>query len=331
MAIGDGPSYDVNLVYELLGATWNGRTWTRISVPNPDGAYQLYDVSCTSSTFCMAVGTDDGYQGLATGQGAAAMSWNGKTWTTLDPPTPDDFEIEGMALTSVSCTSANYCLAAGTDEGEDITNPQPSYSVPYLETWNGKRWSLTSPPEPPKVASETMVATSCTAGGFCLAVGNNGRGPSVDASVNGKVRLVANPAGTADFTLQDLTCLSPSYCLLVGSDPNVGVAEVWNGQRLSVTSRMPSTTPAADPVAVTCTSVSRCVATGNQSAFWNGKSWSTAKLAVPRGSVVTFLNDIACTSSTACQAVGFWSPNAKDDPTTVLTESWNGKSWSIEP
>ena len=57
MAIGNGPSYDADLANELLGATWNGRVWTQVKVPNSDGQYLLYDVSCTSPTFCMAVGS----------------------------------------------------------------------------------------------------------------------------------------------------------------------------------------------------------------------------------------------------------------------------------
>jgi hypothetical protein len=331
MAIGDGPSYDADLAYGLLGATWNGRVWTQIQVPNPDGQYHLQDVSCTSPTFCMAVGTDDGYQGnYGPGEGAAAMSWNGESWTALQVPTPDDFEIEGMELTSVSCTSADYCLAVGSDSGEDIDDPQPPYSAPWLETWNGMQWSLSYPPEPASVSSESLLGVSCATSGFCLVVGDNESGPSVYASIDGKIRLLANPAGTADFDLDGVSCVSASFCVLVGSDPEGSVGEVWNGQRLAVMPGAAGSKPGANLSAVACVSASQCVAIGSPSESWNGKSWSAVTVAEPAGSADTVLSDMSCGSSAACQAVGFWSPNTKDDPSFGLVESWDGKTWSVE-
>jgi len=85
---------------------------------------------------------------------------------------------------------------------------------------------------------------------------------------------------------------------------------------------------------VACTSPSACMAAGGTvdssgnavgtlAERWNGKSWQiapTPKLTGPG----SFLGGVACTSSTACTAVG------SSGPVTTLAERWDGTRWRVQ-
>jgi hypothetical protein len=65
---------------------------------------------------------------------------------------------------------------------------------------------------------------------------------------------------------------------------------------------------------------------GNQFPFaeqWNDTSWSLQTTPAPTGSTTAQLNDVSCTSSTSCEAVG-------SDNTHTWAEVWNGTTWSIQ-
>jgi hypothetical protein len=57
---------------------------------------------------------------------------------------------------------------------------------------------------------------------------------------------------------------------------------------------------------------------------WDGIAWLIVKTPKPPDSTNSFLNDVACPSSTSCIAVGSASGPA-------IAESWDGIAWSIEP
>ena len=62
-----------------VAAQWNGSTWTILSTPSPDTLSALYSVSCTSATFCSAVGVSSpSPTGKVT---PVAETWNGSTWS----------------------------------------------------------------------------------------------------------------------------------------------------------------------------------------------------------------------------------------------------------
>jgi hypothetical protein len=65
---------------------WNGRTWKLTEWRGPKGARnaELSAVSCASATDCVAVGSD----GPDTAQHAAALTWDGATWTAAAVPGP---------------------------------------------------------------------------------------------------------------------------------------------------------------------------------------------------------------------------------------------------
>jgi hypothetical protein len=112
---------------------WNGKAWSESKYQGPKGdtvAFVL-GVSCVSASNCVAVGA----AGTSKTGAAAALSWNGKSWTALKVPAPakgDTSDFEG-----VSCPKAGDCVAVGEGGPENTT--KPSQLAGY---WNGKSWQL---------------------------------------------------------------------------------------------------------------------------------------------------------------------------------------------
>src|SRR5581483_4013824 len=103
---------------------WNGRAWRAQRVPVAAGArsISLMDVSCSSQTTCVAVGS---YKGPAKNSHVLALGWNGRSWRRLS------FGNTSGDLSAVSCVASNYCMAVGSLARE-----------PVARLWNGTRWNL---------------------------------------------------------------------------------------------------------------------------------------------------------------------------------------------
>jgi len=101
---GDSSHNNRNLV-----ATWNGTSWTQNTVPDgPDTANDsLSAVACFSATACSAVGD----RGTFSPFSAAALSWNGMSWTTATTPTPAS--STSNVLLGVTCQTNWSCIAVG--------------------------------------------------------------------------------------------------------------------------------------------------------------------------------------------------------------------------
>ncbi len=70
----------------MLAEAWDGTSWTIQSVPSPAGSTSagLSGVSCTSATFCEAVGSFS----TGAGQVPLAETWNGTSWQVQSVPGP---------------------------------------------------------------------------------------------------------------------------------------------------------------------------------------------------------------------------------------------------
>jgi hypothetical protein len=89
---------------------------------------------------------------------------------------------------------------------------------------------------------------------------------------------------------------------------------------------------------IACLSLSACTAvgtytdnTGDTAALaetWNGSTWAIQTTPDPSGSTGSTLSGVACTSPSACTAVGSYTDNAGH--TATLAETWNGTSWSLQ-
>ena len=135
----------------LSSAVLVGGSWVAESVPDPGSDVFLYDVSCASPTFCMAVGSIQvAGAGWATG---LTEAWDGASWVVVPSPNypEDDLGpgfIGGGILISDSCVSAQACVAVGYGGG-GLNSSSLSYPIlAVVETWDGDAWSLTPTPAP---------------------------------------------------------------------------------------------------------------------------------------------------------------------------------------
>jgi len=204
---------------------WNGTKWTLKTTPHPSGSTsgQLNTVSCTSSTACEAVGSDNTQ--------TWAEKWNGTSWTIQSTPTPAGGRSPHLA--GVSCTAANACTAVG-----DFVNGS-SKIVPLAERWNGTKWTVQSAAVPSGGVSE-LSSVSCSAGPRCVAVGfvtKSGVTLPVGEFWNG-ITWKVEPAQSPDpnvtrSTMSSVSCGTSLSCIGVGFFDTSGGVEAPVGEQFS--------------------------------------------------------------------------------------------------
>jgi hypothetical protein len=324
------------------------------SAPDPiDPAIDATSVSCSSVSFCAAVGFTSAF-------GSAAVYTDG-TWgeaSLIDP---------GWQLFSVSCTSSSFCMAmdgsggaltyngstwsAPTSTGTDLTRvscASPSFCVAVGDSgeaaiYDGSMWSA-----PTRVDSEGgLKSVSCASESFCMAVSESNAEAAYALTYNGSTwsnPTEIDPEGNNG--LQSVSCGSPSFCVALGNSGNevtysngmwgkptlVGhgssfqsvschsesfcVAMSFGGETVSYNGITWSTTGAIRGEAaraVSCPAQSFCVGVGGYASTYSGSNWASP---VPVGG--GGLSSVSCSSPTRCVAVDLHG--------RVL--SYNGSTWS---
>jgi hypothetical protein len=145
----------------------------------------LVDVSCSSSSFCMAVGSFG--SGFSTG--SFFERWNGRSWSRVrafSPPAsrPEPGANPGEGLQSLSCVSARDCWAVGYDYGRML-----------VEHYDGRSFTRSSAP----VSNGNLISVSCSSARSCWAI-NTGLGtrpPGAPLRFNGHGWQFAPPCRQA--------------------------------------------------------------------------------------------------------------------------------------
>jgi hypothetical protein len=195
-------------------------------------------------------------------------------------------------------------------------------------------------------------ADSCGSASSCMAVGSYLGAAGIqealaEAASGDKWSIQKLPTTPADegSAFYDVSCVSATACTAVGAYLNssrtqVTLAEAWNGKSWSIeTTPNPSGAVTTLVTGVSCTSATSCIAVGaSENSSGNvttlvekrkGTSWSIVASPNPSGVQQSELNDLSCTSSSACTAVGEYIDGSSGGDDT-LAEAWNGSSWSIE-
>jgi hypothetical protein len=288
----DGAGVDRTLI-----ESWNGTAWSIVPSPNEFSNNNVLDsVSCTSTSFCVAVGS------WANDTATLVESWNGSTWSVVpSPKAPASPEL----LTGVSCVSASFCVAAGY-----------YYTSTLVESWNGSTWSIVSSPN---VARNRLFGVSCASASFCVATGfyvvpsEQEPEQTLVESWNGSTwSMVSSPDQNANNNvLNGVSCVSASSCAAVGYAAKKGtLAESWNGTAWLLASSPEEGTGTNTLNGVACVSASSCVAVGYAAGdgalveSWNGTAWS---LVSSPGAESDHLAGVSCLSATSCTAAGYYS------------------------
>jgi hypothetical protein len=219
-----------DLIDGTVADWWNGSAWTAETTMSnvPDGGL-LSSVSCVTASDCMTVGAS------GTGPYAAfAEHWNGRSWTEEAMAQED----ASTSPTSVSCTSATFCMATGVALSADDEN---SYAL--AEKWNGSTWTASGNAQSPDDEA-TFAGVACVSAANCTAVGSYQTGPSsnpntltesLSESWNGSAwttQAMPSPSGSLNTIPDGISCPSATDCEAVGawegtSPAYLALAEQW--------------------------------------------------------------------------------------------------------
>jgi hypothetical protein len=243
---------------------WDGKSWTRVPSPDPDGGTILQGVAATSGRSAWAVGgTND------TGK-TVIEHWNGVAWTQVPSPSPTGI---GSVLSAVAATSASNAWAVGE------TYIRGGGTAALIEHWDGTAWRQVPSPTTRAGAYLSGVAAISATDGW--AVGSSSGG--LIERWNGKAwAVVASPALGRFGSLRAVAATSASDAWAVGGTLRPGrglmtVIEHWNGTAwLRVSSHA-----AGLLTGVTVTATTSAWAVGFWTAsgkvvieHWNGATWT---------------------------------------------------------
>jgi hypothetical protein len=330
------PDYDTftTAPVRALAERWDGTSWTIQSSPRTSGATpnELFGVSCASGSACTAVGDYGDTSGLNS-DFLLAEHWNGATWSVES--IPGDQGAVQEQLQGVSCPTTAACVAVGTFE-------RPDNSYPVAAHWDGMAWT-------PDLSASAggfarLPGVSCTSATDCMAVGGGYltayRDPFAEHWNGTSWTQIAVPKpDNATSDLAGISCTSATACTAVGRSDGAPLAEQWDGTSWTAQSP-PSPTASGGLAGVSCKSATACVAVGSYTdnantqrplvERWDGSSWTIQTTpSVPHSALGAKLLGVACTSASACEAVG--ERTVANGSTHTLAEAWNGTTWSIQP
>jgi len=288
---------------------WDGTTWSVRSSPTGGG---ISGISCSSARFCMAVGVTNVQNGGShLGEFSLAEVWRGTRWSVLtSPPPPQGVPAYEAQLASVTCTSRNSCVVAGS-YGE-MRSPR---AQTLIESWDGSQWSINQSPSPsgPPGGLNGLSAVSCTpaGGAICAAVGYEAASSSghahaiVEVDHHGiwSLDLAVGTATSESSHLYGVSCSFARRCVAVGElvagTSDQLVEGNWDGNEWSVA---PTRTSAVVGVAVTCSLGGTCTEVGpsGEVATLESGTWTAAPTPSRNG---VSARSISCTAS-ICMAVG---------------------------
>jgi hypothetical protein len=247
--------YNNGTARHALAEHWNGKEWKPFLFPAVGGSSsQLNGVSCTSATNCVAVGQ---LKDVSTTK-PVVVRWSGSEWYN-EVPTPGGPEFGRML--DVSCVSLTACTAVGS------TSPANNA---LIWAWNGTAWKSQTP-----ASSVGLVldAVSCAAANACTAVSETSPANTLVAQRwNGtkwETQTTATLTGATAVKGLDVTCITATRCIAVGSYVNgssVGTAliERWNSTSWTAQTAPAAPAGSSNPTlwGVSCAKPSWCSAVG---------------------------------------------------------------------
>ena len=307
--------------------------WSLESPPNPDNANysNLQDVSCPSATSCLAVGHTN-----ASESGTLAESWDGEEWSLLEAGGGEE-----RWPSDVSCGTLESCWVAGT-EGSGTGASLLVERYLYEGGWYVAGSKKTIPPQIPEGATSTHLnGISCSGEWECVAVGyyyvKKGQNNALVEQLTSSGWAIQPLPSVPGAVLEDVSCSSSESCLAVGyeqptSESRKPLAELWDGSEWSLATIEGSEGEAewAQLSSVSCLSAGSCLATGTRedgegtqpiASSYDGSSLSPS---TPPEATTGHIQDLSCSTSTSCLAVGYEGVDA-------FALAYNGTEWVTQP
>jgi hypothetical protein len=305
--------------------TYNGTTWDFAVVGrelNTGRDGHIESVSCTSSTFCAAVGD---YRTSDAKTYAFAEVYDGNAWT---PYVVGHYRnTNGNAgLLSVSCAgNGTFCAAGGFVRNVD--GPQAILSTFDGSTWHtsviGKRLNGGNDSE--------ATSVSCLANNYCAAAGyyspSTGKLEPLVSTYNGETwstQEIGGKANTGDNgRMSSVSCGTYGFCVAVGQVTQNGsrrayaaryTGTAWTGQMVAARLNNGSdagfnsvscvqSSCAAVGYTSPVTSVSQALVSNYQEATWSSQTVAKHLNAGNTANLWT----VSCQVSTACTAGGYFT------------------------
>lgn len=305
---------------KLLVEQWDGRAWSKVSIPDPArGFIPLQAVAARSASDVWAAGE------IAFGGHPLILHWNGTRWGRVRSPTTSG---QGDVLAAVAAASASDAWAVGNAGSSSIL------STTLIEHWNGRTWSHVPSPAPQpgcggcQFPGDSLSGVAVTSASDAWAVGGSGHGVLIehwDGTRWGWVRGAA--AAAPGGSLSAVTALSATDAWAVGSIRGATLTEHWDG---TTWTRVPSPSPvpATDGnmlTSVAAASPSDAWAAGYSGGttlilHWDGTTWTRVPAPSP-GNQPEFLA-VAAASADCAWAVGL----SGSDQTLIA--HWDGRTWT---
>jgi hypothetical protein len=333
-----------------VAAPRTATAWTPSPVPMPTlpgggtaVSAVLYGSSCSSTAFCVAVGTANYHFPLV-------ETYSGGSWTASIAPLPAGGGTNGT-LYSVSCPSDGTCAAVGA------YNDPSFHQDGLLDTLSGGTWTPTQAGQASTglVGLVNLNSVSCANASTCMAVGTDDNA-SWNALIyvlrSGTWQLDSAPPMPSNYTgnglsLESVSCPDASDCVVVGTyDSNGLILTLSSGSWTAQQAPVPNGTQSTGPVglnAVDCPGPSDCVAGGfysqsatTQNALFDtlqSGTWSASEAPVPAGASPyqwAEINGISCPATGACMADGTVL-NVPGTQESGMLLSQSGTTWSAVP
>ena len=310
-------------------------TVTTLTHPNPGYSAMMLGVSCSSTTFCLSVGSS-----RATSSSTSAdlylSRWDGSAWSLA----PSTGSPAGYSPNQVSCATSTFCAITG-----------PSFSYPetgYLLVWNGSTVSQVVLP----ASVMRLNSVSCPTTQFCMAVGMSTDTPAASVALkwNGSTwSLESSSLFSSEYgqEIKDVDCASTGRCVVVTrktiNSTGGSTAEVYERNGVAGTWSLPSgrTDGFSELTNIDCQpgDLGVCSAKGvasngtggvliynlgSQDARWTEIAGPVVASGGMLNGVTTI--DLSCVSSTRCVLVGTFYTNPPERESLVMV--WNGTAWT---
>src|SRR5215467_8212787 len=317
-------------------ATTTQTVWPAMTIAAPAGidvpAGGLDDISCASSSFCIAV---DSF--------GNALTYDGTSWS--GPAGIDSLPgglVTGMT-TAVSCPTTSFCAELAQDgdatffDGHQWSKPVNSglgaaavscasssfcaaVGGSYASSYAGTSWAAPFA----LVTNTKLVSVSCPTTSFCLAVNLGGD----SFTFNGSTWSTKTAFDEANGQVTGVACLSATACVAVDGD---GYAAEYNGSTWTAPAKVTVSLTPSGLDAVSCvTGGSSCLASSSNGSTYTFKdsSWSA-----PFNLGGSAVGAVSCPSGSFCAILAtgesVWTGSGMNWSQSASLESTHGFTTAV--